>query len=165
LKIALMADTHDNLRNLDAFTKLFLRRGVEAIIHAGDWCAPFTMVRLAKIGRPIYGVFGNVDGEREYMMVKASEVGVNLLGDFGEVSFNGVKIAVIHGVDERIITALAKSGIYNVVVRGHTHKYSVKRISNCIVVNPGEACGYLSGKASTAILDLDTLTVDPLFLN
>ncbi|MCS7385496.1 MAG: metallophosphoesterase [archaeon GB-1867-005] len=164
MKIGLISDTHDNQAAVDSAVKVFNEHGVGAVLHAGDWCAPFTMIRLAKVNCKVYGVFGNVDGEREFMKVKASQVGVELLGDFGEVDFQGVKIAVIHGRHERVVEALARSGMYNVVVRGHTHKPELVKLSGCLIVNPGEACGYLTGKRTVAILDLDTLEVSIIAL-
>jgi len=164
MKIGIISDTHDNLTAVSSAVNMFNKYGVKAVLHAGDWCAPFTMVRLAKVNCKIYGVFGNVDGEREHMKNKAKQVGVELLGDFGEVEFNGVRIALIHGKHERIVEALARSGLYQVVVRGHTHRVEVKRVNNCLVINPGEACGYVMGRKTIAILDLETMDVQILDL-
>jgi len=55
--------------------------------------------------------------------------------------------------------------MYNVVVYGHTHKAVIKRYSNrndggagskkTVVINPGECCGYLTGRKTVAILNLE----------
>lgn len=164
MRIGIISDTHDNLRAVSLAVDIFNEKSVEAVLHAGDWCAPFTMVNLAKVNCKVYGVFGNVDGEREHMRVKARHVGVELLGDFGELEFNGVRIALIHGKIERIVEALVKSGLYHVVVRGHTHRAEVKRVNNCLLINPGEACGYVTGRKSIAILDVETMDVEILDL-
>lgn len=142
---------------IDRAVKVFDEEGVSLIVHAGDWNAPFSLARLAKAKAKIVGVFGNVDGEREHLKTKAQGLGVDVPGDFGEVEVEGVKIAIIHGKDERLVEALARSGDYAVVVRGHAHHPSVKRIGPTLILNPGEACGYLSGRRTVAILDTSTM--------
>ena len=165
MKLGLISDTHDNLSAVESAVKKFNEENVSAVLHAGDWCAPFTLVRLSKVNCKVYGVFGNVDGERDFMKIKANEVGAIILGEFGELEFNGVKIALIHGKHEKIVEALAKSGMYHVIVRGHTHKAEVKKFNNCLIINPGEACGYLTGKKTIAILDLTKMTAKILELS
>ncbi|MEL7671086.1 metallophosphoesterase family protein [Methanobacterium sp.] len=75
----------------------------------------------------------------------------------------GKKIAVIHGTTEDIVTALVKSGNYDIVIRGHTHKLEVKP-GKCMMINPGEICGYLSGKKTVILLDPEDLSYEPIVL-
>ena len=51
-----------------------------------------------------------------------------------------------------------------VVVTGHTHKPEVGR-GEPLLVNPGELGGWLTGRASLAILDLESLDVRVLYLD
>ncbi|MEM2239758.1 MAG: metallophosphoesterase [Candidatus Bathyarchaeia archaeon] len=155
----LISDTHDNLTAIDKAVKLFNRRSVKLVIHAGDWCAPFAMLRFKELKCSLVGVYGNVDGEREKLKERAVELGFKL-DTFEEFNLDGLNCAVLHGVDERIVKALALSGLYRVLVRGHTHKTTLERIGECIVVNPGEACGYLTGRKTAAILDSETLNIE-----
>jgi putative phosphoesterase len=46
-----------------------------------------------------------------------------------------------------------------VVVHGHTHETRVCREGNTLVINPGEVCGYLSGRPTIALLDTDAMDV------
>ena len=39
-----------------------------------------------------------------------------------------------------------------------------ERRGTTLIINPGEACGWLSGKPSAAVLDLDAMTVEWLSL-
>jgi putative phosphoesterase len=64
-----------------------------------------------------------------------------------------MKIAVTHGTDERIVRALARSRLYDVVIVGHTHRYEIREVGRTILVNPGEVCGYVTGVKSVALLD------------
>jgi hypothetical protein len=59
----------------------------------------------------------------------------------------------LHGSDEELLKTLIKSEVFDVVVYGHTHKAEIYRNGKTLVVNPGEVCGYLSGKSTIALLD------------
>lgn len=162
MNIGIISDTHDNLPAIETAVRIFHEQGAGVIIHAGDWNAPFSLARLAEAKARIVGIFGNVDGEREYLKVRAKEVGVELLGDFGEVEIAGIKIAIIHGKEEPVVAALAKSELYDVVIRGHTHRQEIKETGSTLVINPGEACGYLTQKRTIAILDTGRMSVQVL---
>lgn len=164
-KIGIISDTHDSLDAIQKAVRKFNEIKAQVVIHCGDWCAPFALAKFAKLSSERkYGVYGNVDGERELLYKRGREIGVEILGDFGELEIDNLKIAVIHGKDERLVTALVKSGDYSVVMRGHTHKPSVARAGGTIIVNPGEACGYLTGRRTIAVLDTDTMRVEVLDL-
>jgi hypothetical protein len=47
------------------------------------------------------------------------------------------------------------SGEYDVVVRGHSHRASVRDENGILVINPGEVCGYVSGSNTVAFLDTE----------
>jgi putative phosphoesterase len=80
-------------------------------------------------------------------------MGFELRGDFAEVEGEGLKLALIHGTHPPLINALAKSGEYGVVVHGHTHMPREERVGGALIVNPGEVCGYITGKRTLALLD------------
>lgn len=58
------------------------------------------------------------------------------------------------------MNALAASGDFNIVVRGHTHDVGIKDIKDTPVINPGETSGVLTGKRTVALLDIATLDVE-----
>jgi len=49
----------------------------------------------------------------------------------------------------------AMGGDYDVVVRGHSHRASVREENGILVINPGEVCGYVSGSNTVAFLDTE----------
>ena len=53
---------------------------------------------------------------------------------------------------------MIKSGVFSLIIYGHTHEKQIKKEENTLIVNPGECCGYLTGNPTIAIVDLDTLT-------
>jgi predicted phosphodiesterase len=51
-----------------------------------------------------------------------------------------------------------------VVVHGHTHRRELRTRGDALILNPGEACGWLFGTPTAAILDLETMGVEFLEL-
>ncbi len=157
MKLGIMSDTHDNLRMIDKAVQLFTAEGVEAVLHAGDFIAPFSVRRLlGGLKVPLYGVFGNNDGER--VQLKA------LLGDRLRPSpavwdLGPWRVLVAHELEENVGRALAASGVFRLVVFGHTHKPLHERLGEGLLVNPGECGGWLYGKATVAVVDLASLEV------
>jgi predicted phosphodiesterase len=47
----------------------------------------------------------------------------------------------------------------DVIIYGHTHEVDI-RIGPPLVINPGEAGGWLKGKSTIAILDTKTMEVE-----
>ncbi|AEH24278.1 metallophosphoesterase [Pyrococcus yayanosii] len=149
MKVGIMSDTHDNLGAIRRAVDFFNREGVDLVLHAGDYVAPFVARELSRLKAPLKGVFGNNDGEREGLKRTLGIKDEILVLDIG-----GMKTVVIHGTDERLIEALAKSQLYDIVIRGHTHRQGIEEVGRTIIVNPGEVCGYLTGIKSVAILDI-----------
>ncbi|WP_461865263.1 metallophosphoesterase [Thermococcus sp.] len=146
--IGIMSDTHDNLQAIKKAVELFNESRVDLVIHAGDYIAPFTAKEFSKLKAPMKGVFGNNDGERAGL----SKV-LGIKDEILELNIEGMKMVVIHGTDERIINALARSHLYDILIRGHTHKYEIRECGRTILINPGEVCGYITGIKSVALLD------------
>jgi len=159
MRIGVISDTHDNLEAIRQITRIFAERRVSLILHAGDWCAPFTMRNLVVEKCRVVGVYGNVDGERLMLKKTAEDMGYTI-EDFQTLELEGIKIALIHGTVEAIVEGLARSNTYDLIVRGHTHRFEVKRIDGTIIFNPGEACGYLSGRRTAAVIDLPSLSIE-----
>ncbi|MBO8174776.1 MAG: metallophosphoesterase [Thermococcus sp.] len=146
--IGIMSDTHDNLPAIAKAVELFNREKVDLVIHAGDYVAPFVKREFSKLKAPLKGVFGNNDGERKGLN-KVLGISEEIL----EIEADGMRIIVLHGANEKIVEAFAKSQLYDVVIRGHTHKYEIRECARTIIVNPGEVCGYVTGIKSVAFLD------------
>lgn len=155
--LAVISDTHDHKDNILKAVSIMNERNVSALIHCGDYVSPFTKRWFDnlddKIKNNFYGVYGNNDGERVMLSKILGKicdiVGLELVKDFG-----GLIVFAAHMPTPDTIEALAKSGSYDIILTGHTHQVVNKKYDNgVLVVNPGEACGYLSGKATFAIID------------
>jgi len=105
----------------------------------------------------LVGVFGNNDGDRELLKKRfASIETAEIRGGFAEVTVDGLKIALLHGEENELLNSLVNTECYDVVVHGHSHEARTYRKGKTIVINPGEVCGYLSGKSTIALFDTET---------
>ena len=157
--IGIISDSHDNLPALEAAVKHLNREGVEHVLHAGDMVAPFAAVKLAKLEAKLTCVYGNNDGERALLSKRIADMKASI-ADFAELVLANRKIALYHGTIARLTEALIASGHYDLVVTGHTHKSEVHQLRSCIAINPGELCGYLTGRRTLCIVDLKTLKAE-----
>ena len=138
--IGICSDSHDHVENIKTAAAYFKTQHVKRLIHAGDYCSPFTIPLFESL--PLHGVFGNNDGDKFLLMKKFDEIDATLYGDFFSFTEDGLKFAVYHGTYEEITRSLEKSGTYDVVISGHTHEASVETISETISINPGSVNGF-----------------------
>ncbi|MEM4683020.1 MAG: YfcE family phosphodiesterase, partial [Ignisphaera sp.] len=77
-------------------------------------------------------------------------------------SIENKQILLVHGYGSKdytknIVYSLASTGHYNIILYGHTHEVDVLSRDSILVLNPGEVCGYITGRQSVAIIDIDTM--------
>jgi putative phosphoesterase len=152
--VGLMSDTHDNLPLIDKAIARMNEAKVGLVLHAGDYIAPFVIPRFRELRSRLVGVFGNNDGDHELLKKRFSEnPNLEIRDSFAEVAAEGTRIALLHGSDRELLKSLITGDNYDFIVHGHTHSVETYRKGKTLVVNPGEVCGYLTGKASIAVLD------------
>lgn len=164
--IGLISDSHDNIADLKKAFGVLESRGVELVLHAGDVISSGMCYAYEGFDMDLKLVYGNNDGDRVGIKHDFEEFGAKHLGDFGEIEVDGMKIALLHGTDEAVVNALASSGLYQIVVRGHSHRYNVETNpkSGTMVINPGEIWGHFTGNLNAAVLDTSTLSVEKVDL-
>jgi putative phosphoesterase len=160
--VGLISDTHDRLPTIKEFVDLFSKSGVPLVMHAGDYCAPFSLNPFIEANLPVLGIFGRNDGDPEGLKEHASKgVGTELYESPHSFEVSGKRILIVHDlgeVNKRSIDA------HDIVVHGSTHRQETVTRGTTLVINPGEACGWLTGRCTAALLDLDTLEVEILSL-
>jgi hypothetical protein len=161
MKIGIMSDTHDRLEAVEQAIDLFNREEVAQVLHAGDLVSPFVAPRFARLKAKLHYVWGNNEGDQDFITKKFGEIGINPLGDFAALELGGLRIALLHGKDERVVEALSRSGLFDVVVRGHTHRAGISK-EGALVINPGEVCGYLTGQKTVALLETKEMRAEIL---
>jgi len=153
MKIGIMADSHDHLPNLRKALEIFQKEQCEKFLHCGDYCSPFVIKAFKEFGIPFLGVFGNNDGELIFLSQMAQGIGEIKKGPI-EIELAGRKIALMH--EPAYISALRSSKQFDLILYGHLHQ-ALLDPTPPVLINPGECCGYLSGKAMVAVCDLRDL--------
>ena len=162
MKIGLISDTHDNIQNIRKAISLFNDKNVSFVIHAGDIVSPEAVEAFA--GVKLIAVLGNNDHEISGLTNAVDKIGGQLKGEFCEMEQDNLIFAIYHGTNSRKKELLIRSGKYNVVVCGHTHKVQNKKVGRTLVINPGTANGWFFGYNATAAV-FDTQNREPEFLN
>lgn len=153
--IGIIADTHDNQPMTKKAIELFNDRKADYMIHAGDFTSPFTVKLFKELKCEYVGIFGNNDGDK---LLLEERSGGNIKNTPLMLTLKEKKIVVIH--EHHIVDALAHSGHFDLVIYGHTHEPLIKRVRNTLVINPGEVSGWLYGRSTAAMLDLDKMEAE-----
>jgi uncharacterized protein len=155
--IGLMSDSHDNLTAVRLAVRLFNDAKCDLVVHAGDFVAPFAARELRNLNCPVTAVFGNCDGEK-----KGLAAAFEGMGEIAEAPLRfahaGRRFLVSHlgtPIPER-----RGAQTFDVLIVGHTHRRQVRRERGVLIVNPGEAGGWLHGKSTVALLDPKDLAVE-----
>lgn len=154
--IGILSDTHDQIDNLRTVLDYFKHNKVQCVIHCGDWISPFTLHIYTSLGVPIYGVFGNNDGDRLQHIKFSTELNLDMHIERECIKINKFDrvLAVYHGTSLEITYALEHCGKYDAVFWGHTHKPHLSRVGNTLSFNPGSLMDYTSSTISGASFGL-----------
>ncbi len=161
MKIGIISDTHDAHQGVLKAIEILKQHQVEYVLHAGDIVSPFTAKAFADLGGAKFiVVFGNNEGEKLFVASTIKEFG----GQIYEYAYKGTlgkrKIFMTHV--PTTIEEVARSGEYDLVIYGHTHKQDIRKVGNTLVVNPGEATDWLTGKSTMVILELDDMSYESI---
>lgn len=171
--IGVISDSHDNLSNLTKALKLLLEKRVEAIIHLGDIISPFVVKHIRKLLEGVevklIAILGNNDGDTLSLFKLFNEYSWSLYQSPSVVEVDGKVLYLMHGfgsIDftEKLVYSVFKQLDVDVVLYGHTHVPRFERVGGRVLLNPGEVCGYLTGKPSVAIMDTKDLSVEFIYL-
>ncbi|OYR44625.1 YfcE family phosphodiesterase [Halorubrum sp. Eb13] len=160
MRVGIVSDTHDDLAAVEAAVALFDREGVDAVVHCGDFVAPFSVTPFdiggddPDAGFDFHAVRGNNDGE--WAVQTTVEAFGTYHGEAGTLSFGdgstesagdgdgeragdegAVEVAVTHGTSGVVVDALVDCGDYDYVFHGHTHAHGVEERGGTVRVNPG----------------------------
>lgn len=151
--IGLISDTHDRLPMIDRAVEVFMRRGVHAMVHAGDLIAPFAAQRLLRYKGPIYVIYGNNDGERAGLKQVLPQIKDGPL----KLQMAGRKLLVHHFIDWCSSQDIDQADI---VITGHTHEAAQERQNGTLFLNPGECCGWVHERCTVAVLDTEMMSAE-----
>jgi uncharacterized protein len=155
MKVGVISDTHDRLPTFRRAIALFQRLKVEAVLHAGDYVAPFAAKLIAPdvLTIPLYCIYGNNDGERKGL--KAVLPGIQ--DGPMTIKLGGRTIVMHHFIDW---LRSADTAGANIVITGHTHEVVNETKAGKLTLNPGECCGWLTDRCTVALLDLAAMKAE-----
>ena len=151
MKIGILSDTHDNLTKIEHAIKFFNKNKVDFVFHAGDFVAPFAVLKLKNLEANWAGVYGNNDGEKNGLFVTSEG---KIKDGPRRIELEGKKIVLTHELN-KINPDVEEAQI---IIFGHTHKAEIRNLGEKILINPGECGAWLYGKSTIAILDLENLS-------
>jgi len=162
MRVGLIGDTHDRVPAIAELVRQMQASGVGMVFHVGDYCAPFSLKPFEDAHVTLAGVFGRNDGDPQGLLSRAQAgFGAELFESPHSFDVGGRRILLVHDIGD--VHKRSVSG-HEIVVHGSTHQQEMKTRGDTLIVNPGEACGWLFGTPSAAVLDLSSRDVEFLTL-
>jgi putative phosphoesterase len=160
MRIGVVSDTQDHLKNVERIVGLFNEARVDAVVHTGDVSRPKTLDVLAGLDAPLWGVWGNNDaGEYDALVERAAALGFAFSDPPLELHWHGRHVIVVHDPLE-FDGALAEH--HGLALHGHTHRRRIETAGGTLFFNPGECAGHMKGLNAVGVVDLATLEADLL---
>ena len=156
--IAILADIHDNLPNLDKFLSWCRNNKIETIIFCGDTTTIETAAHLAA-GFPgeIFMTRGNIEFYKEAELDKYKNI--HYVGEIGIIELGGLTLGICHE-PEKIDRLLEIAPIDpDFIFYGHTHKPWTEKRGATTVANPGNLANEFY-QPTFAVLETTTKKLD-----
>ncbi len=158
MRIGVVSDTHNNLRNVARIVELFNSAGVSRVVHTGDITQAKTLHALSPLVCPMVGVYGNNDLERPSLEETASQLGFQIVDPPLRVTWQDRDVVVVHDPLELADVAL---GPGTLALHGHTHLTTREwQQDGGLAFNPGECAGMMQGHNTIGVVDLEQLDVE-----
>lgn len=154
MRIGVVSDTHNNLKNCRLIVQIFNDAGVDAVVHTGDITQGRTLAVFAALAAPLYGVFGNNDHERDALTATAQEYGFHFQDPPLDLAWSNRRIVVVH--DPRDLQGTLTPN-HDLALHGHTHMQRTEWKAHQLIFNPGECAGHMVGFNAVGVVDLDSL--------
>lgn len=158
MRIGVVSDTHNNLKNVRRIVELFNAANVDRVIHTGDITQAKTIEVFGRLDAPMSGVFGNNDQERPSLEAAIERYGFEFYEPPLQVCWHGRDIIVVHDpleFDGRLDTQA-------IALHGHTHRYRCEEANGQLIFNPGECAGMMKGLNAVGLLDTTDLSTQLL---
>ena len=152
MKIAIISDVHDNIPNLKKVLDYCAGSKIEKTICCGDLASLETLEFLNdNFEGEIFFTFGNMDNDylQNYFFKNNEFRKTKIFKKEGEAEMDGHKIGFVHF--PRIAKGMCRTGKYEKVFYGHTHKPFTEIIElpasaeapawRCEMLNPGNVAG------------------------
>ena len=162
MKIGVVSDTHNNLKNIEIIINLFNDLEVPIVIHTGDVSNANTLEKFSRLNSELIGVYGNNDRNEPRLKEVAQRNNFKFQEPPRRLSLLDREIVIFHEPDN-IDRFLSENKSINVVLYGHTHRYENEIKNGVLFFNPGESAGIQKGSNALGILDLMNLEAKRIF--
>ncbi len=151
MRIGIVSDTHNNLKNCRKIVELFNNAAVDQVIHTGDITQAKTIEVFADLDAPMSGVFGNNDQERDSLEAAIARYGFHFVDPPLTLTWAEREIVIVHDPLELDLVNRKK---FELILHGHTHQLTIEHHGASLTFNPGECAGFMEGYNSIGLLDL-----------
>ena len=153
--LGVTGDTHNNLKNIKEICTIFNENRTDLVFHTGDISLPKSLLAFKELDCPLIAVLGNNDiEERNGLEEAAKSFDCKIYDEPFSTDLDSKKISVFHHPN-LIKTETFKEN--DLILHGHTHRFRLERINECIVFNPGECAGFMKDKNQIGLIDLKKL--------
>ena len=160
MKVGVVSDTHNNLKNCNKIVELFNEASVDRVIHTGDITQAKTLEVFSRLQAPMWGVYGNNDvGERDSLAAAAARFDFQIIDPPMKLVWAERQLVVVH---DPLELQMVQQEEFDVVLHGHTHRQVISYEGDRLTFNPGECAGHMAGFNAIGILDLAEMTTDIL---
>ena len=157
MRIGVVSDTHNNIKNVRKIVELFNSIELDHVIHTGDITQAKTLEIFAELKAPLMGVFGNNDQERDSLEAAIATHGFHFQEPPFHLELAGREIIVVHDPLEFDGHIDAQ----DLALHGHTHRYRLEQLTEQTqVFNPGECAGHMTGFNAIGVVDLVDLSTE-----
>ena len=150
MRLGVISDTHGHVELTRSAVRMLESLEVDAVLHCGDIGSIAVVELFAKW--PTHFVFGNCDENMGAFSAAIAKAGQTCHGVFGELEFDGLRVALLHSHERIRFRDAIDSGRYKLVCYGHTHVAAIDRRGETVVLNPGAI--YRASPHSIAVVDL-----------
>jgi uncharacterized protein len=150
MRLGIISDTHGHVELTRPAVRMLESLEVDAVLHCGD-IGSLAVVELFAAW-PTHFVFGNCDDATPEFAAAIRQAGQTCHGVFGDLQFDGVRVALLHSHERRRFRETIDSGNFRLVCYGHSHVAAIDRHGETLVVNPGAI--YRAEPHSIAVVEL-----------
>jgi putative phosphoesterase len=153
VRLGVISDTHGHVELTRPAVRMLESLEVDVVLHCGDIGSIAVVELFSKW--PTHFVFGNCDENTTTFAAAIERAGQTCHGLFGELDFDGVKVALLHSHERNRFREAIDSGRYRLMCYGHTHVAATDWRGETLVLNPGAI--YRASPHSIAVVDLPAI--------
>jgi len=160
--VGVVSDTHNNIKSIKSIIDIFNKENVDYVIHTGDISNALSLRKFSELNCQLLGVFGNNDRNEGGLKEVCEEFNFLFREPPFLINLLNRKIAIFHEPDS-IDDYLIENRNIDLVLFGHTHRYTEETKNKVVYFNPGESAGFFRGKNAVGIVDLNNLEIRRIF--